>query len=75
MRSLSNEILNFFLSKVPSEHFGSCQNCMRSVNLVVEIQFKLMNVRALRTGGRYLKTFSMSLLFLHFFRIATVRRF
>ena len=38
MKSFSNESLNFFLEKVVDLlHFGSCQNCMSSVNLVREI--------------------------------------
>ena len=31
-------------------HSGSCQNCMRSANLVAEIHQKLCNKRALSTG-------------------------
>ena len=30
--------------------FGSCPNCMRSANVVAEIQFKPLNERALSTG-------------------------
>ena len=38
MKSFSNETLNFFLQKVLFLlHFGSCQNCMSSANLVAEI--------------------------------------
>ena len=37
----------FFLQDV---HFGSCQNCMSSLNLVAEINQKLCNKRALSTG-------------------------
>ena len=45
MRSSSNETLNFFLSKVLDlQHFRSCQNCMSSANLVLEIQLKLLSV-------------------------------
>ena len=51
MKSFSNETLNFFLQKVLGLlNFGSCQKCMSSANLVVEIQFKLSNERALSTG-------------------------
>ena len=31
-------------------HFGSCQNCLSSVNLVAEIHWKLWNKRALSKG-------------------------
>ena len=38
MKSFSNETLNFFLQKVLFLlHFGPCQNCISSVNLVAEI--------------------------------------
>ena len=51
MKSFSNETLNFFLQKVLFLlHFGSCQNCMSSANLVAEIHQKLCNKRALSTG-------------------------
>ena len=51
MKSFSNEALNFFLQKVLFLlHFGSCQNCMSSANLVVEIHQKLCNKRVLSTG-------------------------
>ena len=50
MKSFFNE-RQFFLQKVPGLlYFGSYPNCMSSANLVVEIQFKLLNERALRTG-------------------------
>ena len=46
MKSFSNETLNFFLQKVLFLlHFGSCQNCMSSANLVAEIHQKLWNER------------------------------
>ena len=35
-------------------HSGSCQNCMRSANLVAEIHQKLCNKRALSTGEHVL---------------------
>ena len=42
---------NFFLQKVLFLlHFGFCQNCMNSVNLVTEIYQKLCNKRALSNG-------------------------
>ena len=51
MKSFSNETLNFFLQKVLFLlHFGSCQNCMSSANLVTEIHQKLRNERVLSTG-------------------------
>ena len=51
MKSFSNETLNFFLQKVLFLlHFGSCQNCMSSANLVAEIHQKLCNKRVLSTG-------------------------
>ena len=31
-------------------NFGSCPNCMSSASLVAEIQFKILNERALSTG-------------------------
>ena len=51
MKSFSNETLNFFLQKVLFLlHFGSCQNCMSSANLVAENHQKLCNRRVLSTG-------------------------
>ena len=51
MKSLSNETLNFFLQKVLFLlHFGSCQNCMGSANLAVEIHLKLYNKLDFSTG-------------------------
>ena len=42
---------NFFLQKVLFLlHFGFCQNCMSSANLVAEIHWKLCNKRALSNG-------------------------
>ena len=41
----------FFLQKFLFVlHFGSCQNCMTSANLVAENQYKLCNRRVLSTG-------------------------
>ena len=51
MKSFSNERLIFFLQKVLFLlHFGSCQNCMSSGNLVAEMHEKLCNTRVLSTG-------------------------
>ena len=51
MKSFSNETLNFFLHKVLFLlHFGSCQNCKSSANLVSEINQKLRYKRFLSTG-------------------------
>ena len=51
MKSFSNKSLNFFLQKVLFLlHFGSCQNCMSSANLVAENHEKLCNRRVLSTG-------------------------
>ena len=50
MKSSSNETLIFFLffqNVLGLLHFGSCQNCMDSANLVEEIHQKLWNERAL----------------------------
>ena len=55
MKSFSNEALNFFLQKVLFLlHFGSCQNCMNSANLVAEYHQKLCNRRVWSTGERYI---------------------
>ena len=44
----------FFLQRVLSNlHFGPCQNCMSSENLVEEIHQKLWNIKALSTGEPY----------------------
>ena len=44
-------MLNVFLQKVLGlVHFGSCQNCMNSANLVAEIHKKLWREWALSTG-------------------------
>ena len=51
MKSFSNETLNFFLQKVLFFlHFGSCQNCVSSGNLVAGIHQKLCNKRVLSNG-------------------------
>ena len=54
MTSLFDETLNFpkfSLQKVLGLlNFVSCPNCMNSANVVAEIQFKLLNDRALSTG-------------------------
>ena len=51
MKSFSNETLNIFLQKVLFLlHFGACQNCMSSANLVAQIHQKLCNKRVLSTG-------------------------
>ena len=51
MRSFSNETLNYFLQKVQFLlHFGSCQNCTNSANLVAENHQKLCNKIVLSTG-------------------------
>ena len=51
MKSFSNETLNSFLEKVLFLlHFGSCQNCMSSENLVAEIHQKLCNKTVLSPG-------------------------
>ena len=51
MKPFSNETLNFFLQKfLFLLHFGSCQNCMSSSNLVAEIYQKLCNKSILSTG-------------------------
>ena len=45
MKSFSNETLNFFLQKVLGlQHFGSCQNCMSSANLVAMGNHVLVNM-------------------------------
>ena len=50
MKSFSDENSNFFLQKVLFLlHFGCCQNCMISANVVTEIHKKLCNKRALST--------------------------
>ena len=50
MKSFSNETRNFFLQKVLFLlHFGSCQNCMNSANLVAEYHQKLCNGRVMST--------------------------
>ena len=50
MKTFSNETLNFFLQKVLFLlHFGSCQNCMSSANLIAEIHQKHCK-RVLSTG-------------------------
>ena len=42
---------NFSLEKVLGLlNFESCPNCMSSANLVAEIQFKILNERALSNG-------------------------
>ena len=52
MKYFSNEALTFsLLEKVLALlYFGSCQNCMSSVNLVAKIYQKLCNKRTLSTG-------------------------
>ena len=51
MKSFSHETLIFFLQKVLFVlHFGFCQNCMNSANLVAENHQKLCNRRVLSTG-------------------------
>ena len=50
MKSFSNNTLCFSLQKVLGLlHFGSCQNCMNSANLVPEIHQKICNKRGLST--------------------------
>ena len=47
MKSFFNETLNFFFRKVLGLlSFGPCPSCMSSANIVVEIQFKLLNERS-----------------------------
>ena len=49
MKYFSN--VQFFVQNVLFVlHFGSCQNCISSANLVAEIQQKLCNKRALSNG-------------------------
>ena len=51
MKTKYEIFLQFFLQKVLFLlHFGSCQNCMSSANLVAEIHQKLCNKRVLSTG-------------------------
>ena len=51
MKFFSNETLNCVFQKVLFLlHFGSCQNCMSSMNVVTEIHYKLCNTRGLSTG-------------------------
>ena len=51
MKSFSNETLIFFLQNVLLLlHFGSCQNCLSSANLVAKIHQKLCNKKVLSTG-------------------------
>ena len=46
---LSNEILMFFFQNVLGLlYFWSCQNCMRSANLVAEVQLKISNKRVFK---------------------------
>ena len=50
MKSFSNETLNFLQKVLGFLHFGSCQNCMSSANLVGKIHWKLWNKRVLSAG-------------------------
>ena len=75
MKFFSNETLNCFFQKVLFLlHFGSCQNCMSSVNVVAEIHYKLCNTRGLSTGEpctceyvTFLHSFHRSKLSIHYY--------
>ena len=48
-------IYYIFLQKVLFPlHFGSCQNCISSANIVAEIHWKLCYEKALSTGEPYI---------------------
>ena len=55
MKYFFNETLNFFLLQkvLFLLHFGSCQNCISSANLIAEIHQKLCNKNVLSTGEPY----------------------
>ena len=48
MKSFSYETLDFFQKVISLQRFGSCQDCMSSANLVVEIHEKVSSERAFR---------------------------